>query len=140
MTNIFLRREKVVLLTAVLVVLLGPWTGHADSRVSKMVNLLDGSPSYRVRVQAAAALGDTGATEAVPVLLRLTEDESDLVVISAALALGKIGDCSVISDLEEVYRKSNSTAAKSQLKATLRILWTLSKKEMTRAEIASGHS
>lgn len=98
----------------------------ADARTEYLINMLAKGANYRIRVQAATTLGKIRATEAVPALVRATRDKHELVVISSATALGQIGDHSVLPDLEESLNLATSSAAKSQLKATIRILKALS--------------
>ncbi|MCP4604302.1 MAG: HEAT repeat domain-containing protein [Proteobacteria bacterium] len=98
----------------------------ADARTDYLINMLEKGSNYRIRVQAATTLGKLRSTEAVPALVRALKDEHELVVVSVATALGKIGDTSVISKVETECRSTRSAAARSQLEATLRILRALS--------------
>lgn len=97
----------------------------ADARTEYLISMLESGGNYRVRVQAATTLGKIRCQEAVPALVRALGDEHELVVISAATALGQIGDTSVISQLEVAERKAPSRAATSQIAATLRVLRAL---------------
>jgi len=103
-------------------ILLGCSSNSAERRTEKLVCMLNNGDNYRVRVSAASALGNIGTTEAKHALVRAVEDENDLVAISAATALAQIGDRSAIKYLENAYRKTQSTALKSQIRATIRIL------------------
>jgi hypothetical protein len=88
--------------------------------------MLENGRNYRLRVQAATTLGKLRSKEALTALVRALGDEHELVVISATAALEQIGDTSVISDLEDAFLKSKSTAVKSQIESTLRVLKALS--------------
>jgi HEAT repeats len=111
---------------------------RADFRTEYLVTMLEKGGNYRVRVQAATTLGRLRATDAVHALTSALEDESDLVVISAATALGQIGDVSVIPAVEKALSITTSSAAKSQIEVTLRVLRALSPEgDTTAAENAT---
>jgi hypothetical protein len=97
----------------------------ADARTEYLIDMLENGGNYRVRVQAATTLGKIRCQEAVPALVRALGDEHELVVISAVTALGQIGDTSVIPKLEKARKSAPSTAAASQIGATLRVLKAL---------------
>ncbi len=99
---------------------------RADARTEYLINMLENGANYRIRVQAAATLGKLRSKEALPALVRALKDENELVVISVVIALGQIGDFSVVSDIEKVYKNPPSAAARSQTETTLRILKALS--------------
>ena len=141
-TNLWRRNRIAALCLGVWVaVLSGPGSLNAEGRTGRLVELLSGAENYRVRVQAATALGKLKAGGAVPALVQAIKDKHPLVVISAAVALGQIGDFSVIDDLEKARGQVPSAAARSQIEATLRILWTLSKHHTAKAHApASGQS
>jgi hypothetical protein len=94
----------------------------ADARSDYLINMLQSGATYRVRVQAATTLGVIRCAEAVPALGRALSDESDLVVISAAAALGQIGDPSAIPMLQAALKNPPSDPAKAQMETTLRVL------------------
>jgi hypothetical protein len=98
----------------------------ADARTDYLINMLENGGNYRIRVQAATTLGKLRSAEAVPALVKSLYDEHELVVISAATALGQIGDTTVIPAIETAHTKTPSQAAKSQIEITLRILRSLS--------------
>ena len=93
-----------------------------DARSDYLVKMLENSANYRLRVQAATTLGKLRKKEAVPALLKATEDENELVIISAAIALKQIGDARIVADLEKVLKKTKSKAARSQMEVTIRLL------------------
>ena len=94
----------------------------ADARTDYLLNMLKKATNYRLRVQAATTLGKLRAKEAVPDLVKATQDDNELVVISAAIALKQIGDPSVIEEISKSLEKTSSKAAKSQLRITLQVL------------------
>lgn len=68
-----------------------PVAATAGDQRGRLVDLLEGSPSYRVRAQAALSLGRAGGAPAVPALLRALGDGHAAVRAAAAQALGRIG-------------------------------------------------
>ncbi len=98
----------------------------ADARTDYLINMLENGGNYRIRVQAATTLGKLRSAVAVPALVKALGDESDLVIISAATALGQIGNPTVIPEIERALIKPPTSAARSQLEATLRVLKALS--------------
>ncbi|MCP4676897.1 MAG: HEAT repeat domain-containing protein [Deltaproteobacteria bacterium] len=103
-----------------------PDSTSADARTDYLINMLEKGGNYRVREQAVTTLGKLRSAEAVPAIVRALEDDHEIVVISAATALGKIGDVSVIPNLEKARKSAPSTAARSQIEATIRVLRALS--------------
>lgn len=97
----------------------------ADARTDYLIEMLRSGANYRVRVQAATALGQLRAKEAVPHLVKALEDSNELVVITAATALGQIGDSSVAPALRYTLDHTKSAAVKSQVASTLRVLEAL---------------
>ncbi len=120
-------RQKLRTATGIVVVifLLGG-NAFADARSEYLINMLQNGGSYRVRVQAANTLGKIRCHDSVPALVRALDDDHELVVISAATALGQIADTSVIPRVSAALKSSSNKAAKSQLQATLRVLKALS--------------
>lgn len=98
----------------------------ADARTTYFINMLEKGATYRVKVQAAGFLGQMRSKEAIPALKKALLDDNEAVVIAAATALGQIGDTTVIPNLVAVEKKTKSSAAKSQIATTLRILRALS--------------
>jgi hypothetical protein len=97
----------------------------ADARSDYLINMLENGATYRVRVQAATTLGVIRCADAVPALSRALSDESDLVVIAAAAALGQIGSPAAVPAVEAALRAPPSEPAKAQLETTLRVLTAL---------------
>ena len=76
--------------------------GNAEV-IAALVPMLDETkePAERVRSEVALALGVMGGVEEFPVLLEtLLEDPSHSVRIRAAMAFGRIGDASIVDELE----------------------------------------
>ena len=109
-----------------IVVLLLGGTTFADARSEYLINMLQNGGSYRIRVQAASTLGEIRCQDSVPALVRALNDDNELVVISASIALGQIADISVIPKVTAALNSNSSKAARSQLQATLRVLKALS--------------
>lgn len=110
----------------------------ADVRADYLINLLKTGSSYRVRIQAAQSLGRLQSKEALPALQAALDDKSPHVVIAVAAALGEIGDPSVLSSLKAAKRKSHSSAVKTQLSASIRLLQAMSSEGETVRERVSG--
>jgi hypothetical protein len=106
-------------------ILASAWRAGADARTDYLIDMLENGGNYRVRVQAATTLGKIRCQEGVPSLIKALRDEHELVVISAATALGQIGDTRAIKSLEQAQNKAPSKAAKSQIATTLRMLKAL---------------
>jgi hypothetical protein len=106
-------------------VLLSGSPAGADARSEYLIDMLENGGNYRVRVQAATTLGKIRCQEAVPALLDALKDEHELVVISAATALGQIGDTSAIKTLEQAQPRAPTRAASAQIATTLRQLKAL---------------
>jgi hypothetical protein len=102
-------------------------TAHAsaDARSDYLINMLENGATYRIRVQAATTLGVIRCASAVQALGHALSDESDLVAISSALALGQIGDPSAIPAIEAALKNPPSAPAKAQFETTLRVLRAL---------------
>ena len=123
------RRQPLFAICLSLIFLLCGQVAHADARTAYLIDMLEKGGNYRIRVQAAATLGKLRSKEAIPSLAHALADENELVCISAAIALGQIGDPSVVPAMESAAKKTRSQAAKSQLAATIRVLRALSAKE-----------
>ena len=120
--NTFSVRFFAIQFAVILLSVTGPLASGADTRTDYLINMLQNSKNYRLRVQAATTLGKLRAQESVPMLVEATKDPNELVVISAAIALKQIGDASVIPALEKSLAAAPSEAAESQLALTLKIL------------------
>jgi hypothetical protein len=125
MTLVFNSRNR--LLTVLIILATNIGIASADARVDYLLDMLKNGKNYRLREQAATTLGKLRANEAVPALVKATQDSPELVVISAAIALKQIGDPSVVDAVEESLAKAPTRAAKSQLRVTLAVLKGLRK-------------
>jgi hypothetical protein len=121
------------------VVLLSGWCAGADARSEYLIDMLANGGNYRVRVQAATTLGKIRSQEAVPALIKALGDENELVVISAATALGQIGDTRAIKPLEQAQPRAPSRAAAAQIATTLRVLRALTP-EGDRTEVEAARA
>lgn len=118
------RQLRTAVATCAMALLLST-NGLADARSDYLINMLEKGATYRIRVQAATTLGVIRCAEATKALGRALSDESDLVVISSAAALGQIGDPSAIPMIETALKDPPSEPAKAQLETTLRVLRAL---------------
>jgi HEAT repeat protein len=85
--------------------------------VEKLLAALDDDQIDLVRMDAARALGELGAEEAIdPLITLLSEDEFEGVRSAAAYALGKIGGTSVIQPLMSALEDSSSYVRSSAKK------------------------
>jgi len=115
--------------------LLVSFPAGADSRTSYLVDLLKNSGNYRVRLQAAETLGKIGAAskdaeEKKKILDALTgacADTNDLVKMTAAAALGLLGDPAAIPALEKLGKQKVKKEVKDQAAATLEKLKAIAK-------------
>jgi HEAT repeat protein len=86
--------------------------------------LIDALKESEAVVRAAAAwdLGQLGASEAVPALVRNLNAKSDLVRNSSVIALGKIGDPAVIERLLEIAHTDEAAMVRLQAIDSLAML------------------
>ena len=89
--------------------LLFPAMARADSRSDYLIELLDESGNYRVRVQSAKTLGQIGSSskgeekmKIVEALMKACGDKNELVRMTAAAACGTVGDPMAIPALEKL--------------------------------------
>lgn len=75
---------------ALLLILFGGASAHAAEGLEENIRLLRESKDFRVRTQAALALGTSGAKQAVVPLCRGLEDENRTVRIASASAMGRL--------------------------------------------------
>jgi len=99
----------------------------ADSRITALTKMLTESGNYRVRVQAARTLGRLRKPEAVPALIAALKDENELVVVTAASALGHIGDKRALDHLKKLGSHADP-AVKSQSEAAIRQIESILKR------------
>jgi len=70
------------------------------------------STDHVIRMKEIQRLGNESATEAVPEIIKALSDESAGVRISAAVALGKLGDEAAVVPLKEAIENDPSRAVK----------------------------
>ena len=87
----------------------------------RLIRVLQGNSDFRVRVQAAFALGNTRDASVVPALERALRDDNPAVRAAAASALGRIGSERAIPALRRAQRDS-SAAVRLQVSASLRAI------------------
>ena len=63
---------------------------QTETEIQKLIDLLK-DPSWVVRSNAADALGDLGAKEAIPYLIPLLNDPDNYICISVKQALDELG-------------------------------------------------
>jgi len=88
-----------------------------------MLRALQGGDDFRVRVQAAFAIGNTRDASLRPALERALRDRNPAVRAAAAAALGRLGDPAAARALRRATRDS-SNAVRMQAQRSLRTLRT----------------
>jgi HEAT repeat protein len=83
---------------------------HAYGRIEELAMVLRQDPSYKVRLEAAMALGKLHDRRAVPALIQSVSDEREHYAVRgmAAQALGLIGDPQARDTLERAARSANN--------------------------------
>jgi hypothetical protein len=99
---------------------LTPGTAWADER--KLIEQLENNEDYRVRTQAALALGASSADSAVKPLCDALGDSNASVKVAAAAALGKLGKPSGLNCLQKAEGKETTPAVKTQLQKSIAVL------------------
>ena len=82
-----------------------------------LIKLLSFKRKAEVRMQAAVALGEMTAEDAIDSLIERLDDEDEGVRAAAAVALGSIGDQSVIPSLINLLKDENAVAREGALQA-----------------------
>jgi hypothetical protein len=117
-----MRRTLLPLLAVVLASFLTR-TASAQPRTSYLVEQLKSNEDYRVRTQAALALGASADDAAVqPLCGALGGDSNVSVRVAAAAALGKLGKQSGLPCLKSSEGKESAPAVKSQIQKSIRTL------------------
>jgi HEAT repeats len=109
----------VTALLALVVVLVLPGVVHAQSRTSQLASQLKTNDDYRVRTQAALALGATADDAAVKPLCDGLDDSNVSVKVAAAAALGKLGKPAGVPCLKAAGAKESVPAVKSQIEKSI---------------------
>jgi hypothetical protein len=94
--------------------------GVAQDR-SRLVEVLNSGADFRVRVQAAFALGNSRDAGAIPGLERALRDSNPAVRAAAATALGRIGSPRALPVLRRA-RRDSSAAVRMQVDRSIRLL------------------
>ncbi len=92
-----------------------PRPAQADPRTSYLTDQLKSNDDYRVRTQAALALGASGDNAAVKPLCDALGDSNVSVKIAAAAALGKLGKPTGLPCLESALKRESTASVKSQI-------------------------
>lgn len=103
---------------------------HAQDR-STFIRVLNGNGDFRVRVQAAFALGNTRDEAVLPHLERALRDSNPAVRAAAASAMGRIGSERAMPALRRAQRDA-SAAVRLQVSSTIR---AIQNREQRQAEL-----
>jgi hypothetical protein len=95
---------------------------RADPKVSQLIEQLRTSDDFRVRTQAALALGASGDDAAVKPLCDALGDSNVSVEVAAAAALGKLGKPAGAPCLKAVIARAPAPALKAQAEKSLAAL------------------
>ena len=111
------------LLAAVLVSLMLLFGGDSAraASVSALAKKLANDDDFRVRTQAALALGGTGSSKAVEPLCKGLDDDNDSVRAASAAGLGKLNKGG-LSCLKDRLKKENSRNVKKMLEKSIRLV------------------
>lgn len=110
-------------LLSFLAALLVATAASADPRTGFLIEQLKTNDDYRVRTQAALALGASADDAAVtPLCEALGADSNVSVKVAAAAALGKLGKPAGIPCLKDRESKESTSAVKSQIQKSLAAL------------------
>jgi hypothetical protein len=96
-----------------------PRAVQADPRTSYLADQLKSNDDYRVRTQAALALGASGDDAAVKPLCDALGDSNASVKVAAAAALGKLGKPAGLPCLESARKRESAPSVKSQIEKSV---------------------
>ena len=115
---------RALLLVATLVLLtFSALDARAASSVAELAAQLRGSDDFRVRTQAALALGASGEESAVqPLCGALASDANPSVKVAAAAALGKLGKKSALPCLRSALGRETVASTKAQIEKSIAAL------------------
>jgi hypothetical protein len=108
----------VLLLSALVLVLLATVAVAAEP-TGKLIEQLKKNDDYRVRTQAALALGASGEDAAVKPLCEALDDSNVSVKVAAAAALGKLGKPAAAPCLQKAEGKETTPAVKAQIQKSI---------------------
>lgn len=111
----------VLLLTALALALVSR-TSMADERTNKLIEQLKNAEDYRVRTQAALALGTSSDNAAVKPLCDALGDSNVSVKVASAAALGKLGKPAGVPCLQKAEAKESTPAVKTQIQKSIATL------------------
>lgn len=111
-----------VLLCLAITITLIPRAVRADPRTSYLADQLKSNDDYRVRTQAALALGASGDDAAVKPLCDALGDSNAAVKVAAAAALGKLAKPTGVPCLQSASKKESAASVKSQIDKSLATL------------------
>jgi hypothetical protein len=95
---------------------------RAEPSVAYLAEQLKTSDDYRVRTQAALALGKSGEDAAVAPLCGALSDNNASVRVAAAAALGKLGKPAGLSCLKGAQGKESASNVKAQIEKSIATL------------------
>jgi HEAT repeats len=99
-----------------------PRAAQADPRTSYLTDQLKSNDDYRVRTQAALALGASGDNAAVKPLCDALGDSNASVKVAAAAALGKLGKPAGLPCLESALKRESALSVKTQIEKSVTAL------------------
>ena len=99
-----------------------PRAAQADPRTSYLTDQLKSNDDYRVRTQAALALGASGDNAAVKPLCDALGDSNASVKVAAAAALGKLGKPAGLPCLESALKRESAHSVKTQIDKSITAL------------------
>ncbi|KYG05230.1 hypothetical protein BE21_42110 [Sorangium cellulosum] len=105
-----------------LVLSLMPTRSYADQRTSHFAEQLKTNDDYRVRTQAALALGASGDDAAAKPLCDALTDANASVRVAAAAALGRLGKPAGLACLQRAEGREQTPAVKSQMQKSIATL------------------
>jgi hypothetical protein len=102
--------------------LLAPANAWADAKIDDLADKLKNASDFRVRTQAALALGATVSVAAVKPLCDGLEDSNTAVRSAAAAALGKNGQKSGLGCLKAKQGAESNASVVTQIKKSIALL------------------
>lgn len=99
-----------------------PGVAGAAPKVSQLIEQLKTSDDFRVRTQAALALGASGDDAAVRPLCDALGDSNVAVKVASAAALGKLGKQAGLPCLKAAVARETSAPVKAQVEKSIALL------------------
>lgn len=116
------RSERLAALLVLLVVLLAAVPVSRAQDVSALSRLLEAPGDFRVRVNAALALGKTHSRAALGPLVSALEDDHPAVRAAAAAAIGSLGQRDSVGGLRGRLARERVASVRSQIGTSIEIL------------------